>query len=48
MLIMPLRALEVKNRITDMSFISYPPPKGNQQSTLMLGICTLEMDECEL
>ncbi|TEB36387.1 hypothetical protein FA13DRAFT_1904095 [Coprinellus micaceus] len=42
---MPLRALEVKNRITDMSFISYPPPKGNQQSTLMLGICTLEMDE---
>lgn len=41
-----LRTIDkVKHSVTDMSFISFPPEKGAKDSTLMLGLSTLEMDE---
>lgn len=43
-----LRTIDkVKHSVTDMSFISFPPEKGAKDSTLMLGLSTLEMDECK-
>lgn len=44
----PLYTIDkVKNRVTDMQFVSFPLGKETKEYSMSFALSTLEMDECE-